>query len=42
MNEHSCDENVDHTALEKAYYGAARPRKAADGYAIVSAVVARR
>ncbi len=31
--------NADHVALEKAYYSGSRPRKVADGYAIVSAVV---
>ena len=31
--------NADHVALEKAYYSGSRPRRVADGYAIVSAVV---
>ena len=31
--------NADHVTLEAAYYGGSRPRRVADGYAIVSAVV---
>jgi methyltransferase (TIGR00027 family) len=35
-------QNADHVALEKAYYSGNRPRRVADGYAIVSAVVRAR
>ena len=36
-------QNADHVALEKAYFSAgSRPRRVADGYAIVSAVVQTR